>query len=257
MLKAERLEKMEKYISERSFVTLNELCDLFLVHKNTVRADINELEKKGVLVKKYGGVSYKGNKVPTSYEERTSLGTKSKEVIGRLAASILSEDDVIYVDSGTTAAMLFQDASALPERLTVITNNLGVINRCFELEADYQVYTLPGKLEKQLNCFTGVETIESISNFNLSKVFLGCRGISLTGDLTTASLVDAGIKKALIGNGNIKVLMASSDKVGNPSAFNFGQMADVDIWVCDERTEYIKDIQGQTRVKLIVPECEK
>lgn len=256
MMKTVRLKEMEQYISQHGFVTINELCEAFGVHKNTVRTYVNELAEKGIIEKTYGGVSYKTYKLPTSYEERASVDVDSKKIIGQLAAGLLEEDDVVYVDSGTTVSMLFQDQAILPDHLTIITNNLYVINWCFQ-NTGYTVFALPGKGDRDLNCFASLETIESLYTYNFRKAFLGIRGIAVDGDLSSASPIDAKIKKTVLEVSQQTILLAVADKVGKPAMRNFATMDEVDIWVCDRESSAVRKIADQSEVRLIVPQNVK
>lgn len=250
LVKEERLKRIEKFISAKEFVTIDELCEEFSVHKNTIRSDINILEEKGIIEKKYGGVSYKSYKVPTSYAERTGLNSEAKKVIGSIASAFLEEDDIIFVDSGTTVPMLFCDSKVLPEHLTIITNNLSVINYCFQ-KTNYNIYVLPGKGDRQLNAFTGFETIESVRAYNIQKAFIGARGISEQGDLSSASLIDARIKAVVLENSREKILMAEADKVNHPAMLNFAKMESFDVWVCDRRTEDAVQVASNANLRLL------
>lgn len=251
-MKAERLKQMEEYISKREFVTVEELSEKFSIHKNTVRSDINELAAKGIVEKKYGGISCKSYLVPTSYEEREVMSVESKRRIGALAASFLEEEDVIYVDSGTTASMLFCEPALLPEHLTIITNSLPVINRCFQ-KTNYNIYALPGKVNRWLNSFASYETIESLSSFNIQKAFLGTRGISDKGELSSASQIDGRIKATIIENARECYLMAESEKVAHPAMINFAHLSAFQIWISDEATKKAEELSEMMQVRLVTP----
>lgn len=251
MRKAERMKQIERYVSGHDFVTLNELSEKFAVHINTIRSDVSELVQLGVLNKTYGGVTSKSARIPSSFDERLSIDTETKQVIGQLAAELLEEDDVIYVDSGTTVQTIF-NATKLPRHLTVITNNISVINHTFAFP-DYTVFVLPGRLERELNCFASLETIDSIQTYNINKAFIGVRGISKNGELSSASQIDAKMKKTIITVSQSVILMAAAYKVEHPSIINYASLRDVDIWVCNDETELIRELCEVNDSKLITP----
>ena len=58
-MRTKRIDLIERYIEEEKLVSLDVLCEKFAVSKNTIRRDIEELVKKGVVEKVYGGVSFK------------------------------------------------------------------------------------------------------------------------------------------------------------------------------------------------------
>lgn len=88
--------------SLRETVSIDELCEVFGVSKNTIRRDLNELEQRGHITKVYGGVTatVPSGAVPTPI--RSGLNQIDKSLIGRLAAEEVADGDTIFIDSGTT-----------------------------------------------------------------------------------------------------------------------------------------------------------
>lgn len=249
-MKDVRLKQMEQYIIEREFATIEELCDKFQIHPNTARSDIKELVEKGVAEKRYGGVAYSTSSLPISFFERKQKNALSKERIGQTAAGLLTEDDVIYVDSGTTVLNLFKDISELPKRLTIITNNLDVL-AWTSRSTEYVIFALPGKVGRNLNALASLETIDSLKSYNIQKAFIGTRAISQNGELSSTSNVDAKIKSTAIDVSQIVVLMADSKKMNQTETFRFATLEDIDYWVCDEATEEIKGLVQKSNTKLL------
>ena len=249
-MKAVRLKQMEQFISDREFATVKELCDRFKIHPNTARADIKELVEKGIAEKRYGGVAYVTSRLPVSFFERQRKNTLSKERIGQTATSLLNEDDVIFVDSGTTTLMLFKNAEKLPKHLTIITNNIDVLIWTSR-NTEYTVFVLPGKVSRRLNALASLETIESLKSYNIKKAFIGARGISLKGELSSTSSIDAKIKSTVIKVSKTVILMADSTKIDQSEIFNFASLDDVDYWVCEKSTEKTKTLAQKNNIKLL------
>ena len=105
-MREERLSKMEAYIRLQKSVSLDTLCEVFGISKNTVRRDIADIIARTDIRKIYGGVSIPYNKIPPPFEERMSINTDKKDCIGRLASSLVEDGDIIYVDSGTTTCRI-------------------------------------------------------------------------------------------------------------------------------------------------------
>ena len=251
-MKSSRLTRMERYIQERGFVTVTELCDAFQIHPNTARSDIRALVDSGVALKKYGGVSAV-KRLSTDYQERARTNIESKEAIGRTAALLLEEGDVIYLDAGSTAFMLLKCASGLPKQLTVVTSSLSVVNWVAE-NTNYPLHVLPGEMDRRTNSIQGVETVESIKSYKISKAFIGIRGVSGKGELLSASGIDAGVKKTLCQISDRVILLADAEKVKPTNAvYSYFTLEKVDTWVCDRATEKIGELCRQFHVKLLTP----
>ena len=239
---------------EKDFATIPELCQILGIHPNTARNDINELAESGILEKKYGGVSYIHNRLPEDYyQARVNQNKQAKASIGRRAAKLIEDGDVIFVDAGSTTSMIFNNISALPEHLTVITNNLDVINKVFNA-TKYTIYVLPGKGDRQLNSLIGTETVDSLKAYNIQKAFIGAKGITAKGDMTGSSSMDAKIKSTVIEISSTVCLMADSEKTGKTAMINFANLDQVDYWVCDEATDLIVQLAQKHNVKLLEAE---
>ena len=81
-MRTKRIDLIERYIEEEKLVSLDVLCEKFAVSKNTIRRDIEELVKKGVVEKVYGGVSFKAPPSDTPlvpYEKRHTVLNTEKD----------------------------------------------------------------------------------------------------------------------------------------------------------------------------------
>ncbi len=250
IVKNVRLKKMEQYVIDHDFVSMDELCEVFEISKNTARSDVAELVEKGVIEKKYGGVSVITTRVPTSYQERTEKNKESKKEVGRLAATLLEEGDLIYIDAGTTTSFLVAKGNQLPQQLTIITNNVNVINQSFR-ENGFTVFSLPGKLNREMNSFISLETIDSLKNYNIKKAFIGARGVSGSGDISVASAVDAKLKEMVLSISECSILMTDFEKFKSAAMINFSHLNKFDYWVCEKSTPEMQEIADNYGVKLL------
>lgn len=82
-------------------VSLDELCDIFKVSKNTIRRDVSEIVKHDDYEKVYVGVEFVKNYL-LPYEERYQRAQESKKLISKRAAYEIQLKDIVYIDSGTT-----------------------------------------------------------------------------------------------------------------------------------------------------------
>lgn len=249
-MKSVRLKEMELYLATQKTATIEELCKQFDIHPNTARADIKELAERGVVQRGYGRVDYIATNPLISFVERQHRNQGEKAAIGRAAAKLLVEDDVIYVDAGTTTLMLFQADVQLPKNLTVISNNLDVLSWVVH-NTEYTTFVLPGKVNRKLNAFASLETIESLKTYNIKKAFIGTRGISAKGELTSTSSIDANLKRTAIKTSETVILMADSQKMNQTALFNFSSLAEIDYWACEQTTDEILALAAKMNIKMI------
>lgn len=102
MLKEDRIKGIENYVIKHENVSINTLCSLFDVSKNTIRRDISELERKGVIKKIYGGITLKNKTSTVPFQQREIKHKETKKIIAKAASNLVENGDIIYIDSGTT-----------------------------------------------------------------------------------------------------------------------------------------------------------
>jgi DeoR/GlpR family transcriptional regulator of sugar metabolism len=84
-------------------VQVHHLSQLFNVSTETIRRDLDRLEKEGKLRKVYGGaVKIRMELVEPPFLKRTQMRKEEKAAIGKLAASLVEDNETIMLDNGTT-----------------------------------------------------------------------------------------------------------------------------------------------------------
>ncbi len=231
-MKSIRIKQMEQYILERDLVSMEELRGKFGISMNTVRLDVAQLVNKGVIRKVYGGVcsNQKGNLIP--FEERQARNIQGKIAVGKAAAGLVEEGDIIYIDSGTTT-MYLVDYLLSCNSVTVITNNLNVINRAVAIP-NINVISLPGTLERKTNSFASADTVRALEKYNIRKSFMASSGITQGGMITNSSPLEYEIKKAAIAVSAKSYLMIDSSKYGKSGMLTYADTAEMDKVIVDE-----------------------
>lgn len=231
-MKSFRIKQMEQYIMEHDLVSMEELRGVFGISMNTVRLDVTELVNKGVIRKVYGGVcsNQKGNLVP--FEERQSRNIQGKISVGREAAKLVNDGDIIYIDSGTTT-MYVIDYLGDSSNVTVLTNNLNAINRAVALPG-INVISLPGTLERKTNSFVSADTVRTLEKYNIKKAFMASSGISESGMVTNASPLEYEVKKAAIENSNEVYLLIDSSKFGKSAMLTYANITEMSKVIVDD-----------------------
>ena len=242
-MREDRLVQMESYIREHKSVSLDKLCEVFDVSKNTVRRDVAELLKRGTVEKVYGGVcARKNEQVLTPYEVRRRGSEDAKVAIGKRAAELVSDGDIIFIDSGTTTLHMI-DFLADKRDLTIITNNLEAINRALPYE-NITIIALPGQVRRKTHSFTGDDAVRYLRRFNVRIAFMAATGLSSHG-VTNSSPMEYEIKKCAVESAETTVLLISHTKFGVTGLMTFAQLEDFDCLVTDEAPS----AEDQLRVK--------
>ena len=194
MLNEERKRKILDIINERKSVTINELMEILDASQSTIRRDLNELDRSRLIKKVHGGAVSLKNQILTKDEtvlQRQDLNTGSKKEIARYAASLIKENDVVYLDAGTTTAEMLpflQDVRAV--YITNCISHAGVL-----AAYGHQVYLPGGTLKTTTDALIGAETSKYLEKMNFTIGFFGTNGISIGEGMTTPDPEEGEIKR--------------------------------------------------------------
>ncbi|WP_017814128.1 MULTISPECIES: DeoR/GlpR family DNA-binding transcription regulator [Paenibacillus] len=229
-MKARRLQDIEEYIHSRKNVTLDELCLKFDVSKNTIRRDINQIMQRGSIEKVYGGVSAITELVP--FENRNIKHQPEKHSIGRLAADCIEDNDLIFIDSGTTTRNII-DYLAPGRPLTILTNSLDVINGVADMEY-INLLVIGNTYKRSTRSFVGMDDIRSLEKYNVNKAFMAATGVSIVHGLTNSDLLEYEIKKVIAQKAQNLILLADLSKFGRSTLLTYAPLESVHTIISSE-----------------------
>ncbi len=255
-MKTFRLRQMEQYILENDTVSMEDLCSRFDISMNTTRMDVASLVKKGTVKKIYGGVcaNQTNNLVP--FEDRRLRNMERKRAIGRAAAGLVKDGDVIYIDSGTTT-MYMVDFLEDRKNVTIITNSFNAIYRA-QPHLDLTVISLPGTLERRTNSFVSAETGRMLERYNIQKAFMAATGVGIGGEVTNSSPLEFEIKGSAIKNSLHSCLLVDSSKFGKTSLMRYANLSQMERVITDEGLggEYL-ELCRQSGVEIVIAQADR
>ncbi|MHC1772987.1 MAG: DeoR/GlpR family DNA-binding transcription regulator [Flexilinea sp.] len=222
-MKPDRILEMEKYIQSNEPVKLTELCDHFNISMSTLRRDLSVLSKKNSINKMYGCVSRMEEKSENKLmHSRSTLYAHEKQKIAKIAASLINDNDVIFIDSGSTVSLIVEYLD-VEKKITIVTNNLDVIIRGREL-SNIDIYILPGKLNRANNSFSNLTDENLYYSYNISKAFMSCSGIDLVYGISHTDISERVIKQCIIKKTPMKFLLVDNTKFGKAAPLHVCQI---------------------------------
>jgi DeoR family myo-inositol catabolism operon transcriptional repressor len=245
--------KIIEYIKQKGTATLDELCNEFEVSKNTIRRDVNELEEKGVLKKVYGGVIFNDKESVVPLNVRQTVLTVEKERIGREAARLVNDNDIIIIDSGSTTVHMVKHLKN-KQNVTIITNSISVVNEAYEYK-NLNVILTGGILLRETSSVVGLDSVENIRKLNAKTAFIAATGVSISKGLTNSSMFESEVKKSMVESADKIVLMVDSTKFNAVSLVTFLELNRVNVIITDKEVEEEYKIYFEkNNINLIVAE---
>lgn len=251
MLKEDRIKEIENYVIKNESVSLDKLCSMFDVSKNTIRRDIAELEKKGTIKKVYGGITLNNKMTTIPFQEREIKNKGAKQIIAKEASKLVNDGDIIFIDSGTTTMHMIPYL-ANKRNLTIITNNVNVLVKSFPFR-NLNVLATGGSLYRKTNSIIGIEAVNFLRNYNISKCFMASTGISIEKGVTNSSPLEFEIKRSVINQSNEVILLVDHSKFEKVSLMTYCDLSDIDIFITDKPVDKnYKNFFLENDVELII-----
>lgn len=231
-LAVERQARILTRLLTQRVVRVDELATSLHVSPATIRRDLLELEQQGKLRRVHGGATASDKPFDEPlFDAKTSIATAEKEAIARAALALISPDDTLFLDGGSTILTLAQQLLPLTN-LTVVTNSLRVA-QLFSSGGPRMIVT-GGECRRLSQTLVGPLSSPVFERVQLDWAFVGTIGLDLKEGLTTTDPNEAFTKELAISRARRVALLADSSKFGQTSFVRFGGI--------DQLTHLITDV---------------
>ncbi|WP_307893504.1 DeoR/GlpR family DNA-binding transcription regulator [Bacillus swezeyi] len=213
MLIAERQQRIVELVNERESVRVSELSKIFSVTEETIRRDLEKLEKNKQLARSHGGaVSLQpsdSSEIP--YTKREIINVKEKKQIALEAVKHVKAGDKIILDASTTAWYM---AKALPdEPLTVLTNSIKVALELSD-KKEITVISTGGTLLSKSLSYVGPLAEASLKTYFVDKAFISCKGLHIERGMSESDEHQAIIKRTMVNSAERTYVLVDYSKFG-------------------------------------------
>ena len=234
MLALERRNLILEKLQTEKRVVVSELSQLYDVSEETIRRDLDKLEKEGLATKSYGGaVINEDVSIDLPFNVRKNQNVTGKQKMAEVAASMVQDGDHILLDASTTAVFI---AKALKdkERLTVVTNSMEILLELSDVSG-WNIISTGGKMKEGYLAFLGSRAEETIRSYYLDKAFFSCKALDQELGIMESQEAFATTKRAMIAASRRKVLVVDSTKFDQTAFSVAGDLRDIDVVVTDKK----------------------
>lgn len=222
-LEERRLEILDR-INQAGRASVTELSQQFGVSEVTIRADLQALTERNLIVRTHGGAiaaPRRGlNELSLATRRQQQVAEKSR--IGLAAAAMVADGDAIFLDSSSTALAIAQNLKHCRD-LTVITNGLTIAQELIDAHG-VTVVLIGGTLRRETASLVGGDGVERLRRLNIHKGFFGAHGISLAEGLTDVSLAEAEVKRPMIAMCQQAIAVLDATKWGRVGLASFAPL---------------------------------
>ncbi len=227
-------EERKKYILEQIYeqgkVLVKDLANKMNVSEATIRRDLRNLsdERKVELV--YGGATLPRNS-DYSFLSKQTRNIKEKQIAGKLAAGLVKDNDLIFIDSGTTC---FQMVPYLKVKkgLSVIVNSIRITTELASIP-EINIITIGGQYRQDRMDCVGPLAIDMIEHLRGYTAFIGADGLCMDFGITASDIDSAHLYGTVIKNARETILVVDHTKFLTPSLFKISDWESISRVVTD------------------------
>jgi len=223
-------------VAEKGEASVEELSGMLDVSEVTIRRDLDRLQSGGLVARRHGGVLAvvpRSDILPEKVlDEKDITNIEEKRRIAAAAVSLISDDDILFMNSGST--ILFLMRAVQGRRVRVITNNAASID--LRLDPSIDLMVLGGQYRRQSKSLVGEFALNTLKDIWSTHTFLGTNGVSIERGLTTSVHEEGSINQAMIRNTHGKVIvLADYSKMDKVANFISSPLSSVDTVITDDK----------------------
>ena len=228
-----RRDRIAQLVTYREQMKVGELAEELGVSTETIRRDLDALERAGLVCREHGIARAGENQAGTIIDVRKGEHTALKQRIARAALELVHDRSTLYLDSGSTGLAL---AQLLGERrhLTVVTN--GLEQALATTALGHRVIIPGGQIDPQDNASLGGITCKMLSSTRFDQAFIATDGLLDAGGPTAYKTDDFDLKQVVVTQSRRVVVLADASKFDRTGTFEFCRWAQVDTLITNELT---------------------
>lgn len=232
MLIDERHSEILALVKDRTFATIDDLSNEVFASPATIRRDLVDLEKAGLIQRVRGGATIVG----TSTGEISSLVRRQTNVvekrrIAEKAAEFIKNGESYFFDSSTSVGQMIQFLGKTNDT-TIITNGLenGMLLSSL---TNCNSYIAGGHIQLKAASSTGADSQSFISGFNCNAFFFSCHGFSIKTGPSEGTIEQQRCKEEMIKKSDKHILLADHTKFGKTYVASVCPLKDIDVLITD------------------------
>jgi DeoR family transcriptional regulator, deoxyribose operon repressor len=220
--RTDRVTILTNALSGGGALHLRDAAQLLKVSEMTVRRDIAAMPDR---------FSYLGGYIvprladgPYRMDREASAHAAAKAAVGARAAAMITDDDTIFIDCGTTTPHLVQRIP--PDvRLTVVCYALNIANPLAG-NPNIRLIVLGGLYNASSASFDIGDGLQALSRLGINKAFMSAGGIDPVRGVSCSNFHEVPVKQAVIRMAVQTCLLVDGSKIGKVKPAPFAALDD-------------------------------
>lgn len=245
MANEERSHEIMSFLREHKRATVEELAGFLYVSSATIRRDLTQLQRAGLLERSHGGAVLKEVSDEVSFSIRSSKNANEKIHTAYLAIRHLPSFDTIFIDNSSTCLFLAEKVDFTNK--TVVTNSLQLAMHLIAKQRNVHV-VLPGGDVTVGGAYSimGSATVRSVESMHYDLMISSCA--ALDGKQSyELSMETAALKRTAFEQSAVRILLADNTKLGTYSTYTVAKLHEYDKIFTDAKQEQLESLKINPR----------
>ena len=206
----ERQRSILEWVHEQENVEVEDIAQRFGVTTQTIRRDINKMCERGLLRRRYGGVSLPASAVTAPRKDHQVRHLLAKQRMAMRIAADIPEEVTVSLGVGSTIELVAQ-ALAHHKSLRVLTNNFSVAS-ALSGNSGIEVIVSGGQYRHNHHDVVGPEVTSFFSSFTTDFGIISTGRMDHKTGLMDYDIREAEVSRAIIANTRNRLLVADHSK---------------------------------------------
>ncbi|MBQ9327622.1 MAG: DeoR/GlpR transcriptional regulator [Solobacterium sp.] len=230
----QRRNEIIELLKGQPAVEVRDLSERFSVSPETIRLDLDFLERKGVLERVHGGAISRAKNSEIPFGIRLMEQNDVKKELCRKLLSFIPNDAVIYIASSSTLLPVVP-LLKLKKNLTIVTNSLELVNAL--RETDHQLLVIGGEYYGVGRRMVGPYAMDMIRDLYFDMTIVGMDGCKNLDGPATSSHYEHVYISHVLQQSAVRILVADQSKLDKTANFRYARFSDFDHYIVDRLTE--------------------
>lgn len=232
MFALERQKRILELLAQDGAVLVTKLSAELGVTEETVRRDLEKLEKQEALVRTHGGaVPVVDSNHELSLEKRKNINVESKIKLAKEAVNHIVSGDTVFLDASTTTFYIAKELKNM-KNVTIVTNSIRVVNELAG-QQNLNVIAIGGYVSNNQSLVGSIAQNDIATNYFANKMFFSSRGTTESVGILESNEQECGIKQAMMKNAEKKYYVCDRSKIGRVGFAKLAQFTDIDYVIAE------------------------
>lgn len=247
MYKCEREKEITDILGQTGYATVEYLSQKLHISPSSVRRDLSVLESRGILRRSYGGAELSdAAKKSIPFSMRSHENSAEKRRIAAIAAGLVREGDVVFLDGSSTCFFLLRELVGI-RGITIVTNGVDALS----FLSSYRIRTVStgGRIsEDNRAALVGEAAVKCFEDMRADIAFFSTQALDGEGNIFDCYAEEIPARRAMVKNAEKCVYLCDGSKRGTVSTYRVLSLSSVDVAVGDTPfpLEYRKKFLGVT-----------